>query len=140
MADGTITYTVTDIPDDNRNPPMKVLTFNCVASADLATFPATTIDADTIARLKGYNLVEGRTNPGATAPQAAYDITLTDSDGIDLMGGRMADRSATASEAAVPEIASGVPWPRPVDGALTLTITNNNVNSAIVVAKFFFER
>ena len=140
MADGTITYEVTDIPDSVTFPPSKVLTFTCTASAANASFPVTTIDATTIARLKSYKLVEAQTNPGATAPQALYDITLTNADGIDLMGGKLANRSATASEAAAPEVAAGVPWPRPIDGALTLTITGNNVNSAITVAKFYFER
>jgi hypothetical protein len=36
---------------------------------------------------------------GATAPTAAYDITIKDSDGVDLANALLADRSATATEA-----------------------------------------
>ena len=58
------------------------------------------------------------TNPGSTAPTAAYDITLLDADGVDVAGGTLADRSATLSESVVPA------QPIYVDSELTLTITN----------------
>lgn len=35
---------------------------------------------------------------GGTAPTALYDITLTDSDGVDVLGGQGANRSGTATE------------------------------------------
>jgi len=35
---------------------------------------------------------------GATAPTASYDITLKNDDGVDLLSGLGADRSATATE------------------------------------------
>lgn len=35
---------------------------------------------------------------GGTAPTALYDVTLTDSDGVDVLGGLGANRSATATE------------------------------------------
>lgn len=35
---------------------------------------------------------------GGTAPTALYDITLVDSDSIDVLGGKGANRSATATE------------------------------------------
>jgi hypothetical protein len=38
------------------------------------------------------------TDPGATAPTANYDITILDEDGIDVLVGAGADRSATATE------------------------------------------
>lgn len=38
------------------------------------------------------------TDPGATAPTAAYDITILDEDGVDVLVGAGADRSATATE------------------------------------------
>lgn len=36
---------------------------------------------------------------GGTAPTAAYDITLKDEDGVDILNGLGADRSAAATEA-----------------------------------------
>jgi hypothetical protein len=38
------------------------------------------------------------TDPGATAPTAAYDITILDDDGVDVLIGAGADRSATLTE------------------------------------------
>lgn len=38
------------------------------------------------------------TDPGATAPTADWDVALNDSDGVDLLAGQGADRSATATE------------------------------------------
>lgn len=35
---------------------------------------------------------------GGTAPTALYDITLTDTDSVDVLGGQGANRSATATE------------------------------------------
>ena len=69
-------------------------------------------------------------NPGATAPQAAYDITLLDSDGMDIMGGQLADLSATATAQFVPKIGT-VYGTRFVRGPLTLTLSGNNVNGAV---------
>lgn len=137
---GTCTQAVTDIPDNIVFPPMKVLTFTCTASADDASFPATATSTETTARIAGYYLIEARTNPGATAPQALYDIVLNDTDGIDLMGGTLANRSATASERAIPALATGIYGGTSVDGILTLAITGNNVNSAVTVVKFFLAR
>ena len=138
MAPSTQVIT-SPIPTVSTLTPQATLTFTCTASADDASFPATATTQTITSQIRGRYLLEARTNPGATAPQALYDITLTDTDGIDLMGGSLADRSATASEAAYPAI-STVPWPRAVDGALTHTITNNNVNSAISVTKYFLAR
>lgn len=70
------------------------------------------------------------TNPGAVAPTALYDITLTDADGVDIMGGTLANRSATASEQVIPAVVSGIYGGRYVIGGLTLNLTNNSVNGA----------
>ena len=79
------------------------------------------------------------TNPGATAPQADYDITLTDSDGADVMGGTMVDRSASASERAYPD-AGDSNIKAFVEGPLTVNVSNNNVNGALIVITVYFER
>jgi len=78
------------------------------------------------------------TNPGATAPTASYDVTLVDSEGVDVMGGALNDRSATASEQAMPLI-SGNPVPRLVLGSLTFKLANNSVNSATGTCNVFFQ-
>ena len=110
-----------------------VVTFTCTASVDDASFPSTSTSATS---LKGFYITEVRTNPG-TAPTTGYDIVLNDSDGIDLMGGTLADRSATASERAVPLLATNWYGKTMIDGVVTLVITNNSVNSATVTVKVF---
>lgn len=62
------------------------------------------------------------TDPGATAPTTLYDITLVNANGRDVMGGALADRSATAAEAVLPSISS-TSTPVFNDGALTITVT-----------------
>lgn len=69
------------------------------------------------------------TDPGATAPTASYDITLTDSDSCDVFGGELANRSATAIEQASPLVGNFY-GQRYVKGTLTLNVTGNAVNSA----------
>jgi hypothetical protein len=69
------------------------------------------------------------TDPGSPAPTASYDITLEDAYGVDVAGGALADRSATASEQAMPLI-SATPVQRTVQGVLTFKLANNSVNSA----------
>ena len=70
------------------------------------------------------------TDPGTEAPTADYDITLTDADGVDVMGGELADRHTTATEQAVPKIGDTVYGTRFVKGPLIFAITNNSVNDA----------
>lgn len=76
------------------------------------------------------------TDPGSTAPTALYDITLTDSDGCDVFGGELSDRSATAIEQATPKVGNSY-QERYVKGAMTLNITNNSVNSATGTVKVY---
>jgi len=79
----------------------------------------------------GY-VILGITDPGSTAPQAAYDITVTDSLGADVFGGNLGDLSATATERAFPADAGGNEGAQFVQAgeSLTFTLTNNNVNDA----------
>jgi len=78
------------------------------------------------------------TNPGATAPQADYDIDLKDSDGVDIMGATLDDRSASGTEQAAPLVGAAY-CPRFVDGKLTLAISGNNVNGAVGVISIYVE-
>jgi hypothetical protein len=67
--------------------------------------------------------------PGSPAPSDAYDVTLTDTAGIDVLGGQGANQSATVAAAVIP----GVPLkdgttisvaPCVVADPLTLIIAN----------------
>lgn len=70
------------------------------------------------AKLKGY-IVKVDTNPDDTdAPTDDYDITLLNSDSIDVASGNLANRDTANSEQWIP---SDPPY---VDSELTLTIAN----------------
>jgi hypothetical protein len=67
-----------------------------------------------------------------------YDITLSDSDSCDVLGGEGANRSDSASEQIIPKIGNGY-GPVRVDSVLTLAATGNSVNSATVTVKVYVE-
>lgn len=101
------------------------------ADASDGSFPATTLKSLGI-------FVDGalyvlQTNPGATAPTASYDITLLDVDGLDRLDGVGVNRDSASSERAV---ITGSPVVAPSE-ELTLTITGNSVNSAVIVITLF---
>lgn len=77
------------------------------------------------------------TDPGGTAPTANYDITLLDANGVDLMGGSLANRSETATEIAQP-LVNGNYGAVFTSGAHTLTVSNNAVASATFTVIIYY--
>ena len=63
------------------------------------------------------------TDPGATAPTDQYDITLINSNSRDVMGGALANRSDTNTEAVMP-LQNGNYTIVYNEGPLTVTVTN----------------
>lgn len=135
VAAGTVVQSIVT----NRDLTMAVVTLYCTASVDDASFPATALNAEIQGKIFGHFLYAMETNPGTTSPTDNYDITLEDADGLDILGGAGADRDASATEKVMPKI-NGIEAPVPIDGPLTLKITNNSVNSAVISIKFYFVR
>lgn len=135
-AAGTVTQTLEKIQGTN----LAVLTFSWTGDASDGTVPSTDTSAAISAAIKGMGIIEVRTTPGATAPTALYDITLSNADGLDLMGGALANRSATLAEAVLPQNAAGDQFARGIDSALTLAISNNSVHSATGTVKVILSR
>lgn len=78
----------------------------------------------------GGLLFMGVTIPDAvTPPQASYDITILDANGVDIFGGELLNRSQTLSQQAVPSIGS-VYGARFFNGVLTVAIAGNNVSGS----------
>ncbi len=125
-AAGTVTQTLTKVGSHTL-----LLTFSWTADASAATVPVTASSTG----LEGYVYLVV-TNPGTTAPTDLYDITLTDTESVDVMGGELSDRSTSATQQVVPKIDTvfGARW---VDGVLTMTLTNNSVNSATGTVKVY---
>jgi len=80
------------------------------------------------------------TNPGTT-PTDNYDITLTDVDGVDAMGGTLANRDTATSEPARPyDPASGTYGDVYVAGTLTLNLSGNSNVGATGTVTIYCER
>ena len=129
---GTVTEAITTVVD-----PVKVITLTCTADSSDGSYPATALTG--IPRdARGGRLLQIITAPsGDTAPQDNYDITLTDSGGADLLLGVGANRDTANTEVAVINTNGAHPVYAGTD-TLTLNITNNNVNSAVIIIKLYY--
>lgn len=104
---------------------VRKITVDFVADAANGSIPAVVLPP-----IDG-RLMELTTNPGAVAPQANYDITLVDAEGIDRLQGVGLNRHTANTESAIPVYAGSTIHPVVSRAdSLTLTIANNNVNSA----------
>ena len=130
LAAGTVTQALTV---HGYQTMYQKLVFTWTADSSNGSLPATPVDGSYMARLQGWYLFLAVTDPGATAPTDNYDITVTDSYGVDLVAGMLADRDTATSEQIFPV-------PRLVDTTLVMTITNNAVNSAVGTLVLYFAR
>jgi len=68
------------------------------------------------------------TNPGTTAPESNYDITITDEDAVDILVGTGANRHTSNTETVYPTVAGSAAGSGSVQvdfaGMLTLNVTN----------------
>jgi len=136
FAAGTITQLLDATPDQAK----AVLTFTCTADSSNGSFPnATTTDA-VLAKIKGMYIDEVRTYPQTTNPTALWDAVLNDAGGLDLMGGTLADRSASAAQRAIPAMATSIYGGSMIMDAPILVITGNSVNSAGIIVKVFLSK
>ena len=76
------------------------------------------------------------TDPGATGPTDNTDFVLNTENGTDMLGGNGANAIDNATNNLVYPPVS----PMPIGPVLTLAITNNAVNSAVVVIKLYLVR
>jgi hypothetical protein len=134
---GTITQTI----DQNfveQSRVSKVVTFTCTGSADDGSFPATATNTAISEAINGYYLYKVIVKPGTTNPTAAWDFTIVDGDGLDILGGTGTDMSASAVAMIAPKLNSSTYFAQPIIGPVTLTITNNSVHSAGITIKAIF--
>jgi len=126
-ADGTVTVTSAYAPAGG----VTKVTFSWIANAaGAATIPATSSSTEWPVTGRNVGCIAFvDTNPGSTAPTDNYDITLTNADGLDIMGGSLANRDTADTERAAPLIGTFAGCVAETS-AFTLNITNNSVNSA----------
>ncbi len=77
------------------------------------------------------------TIPGAVHPTNAYDITLKNDQGIDVLGGKGADRSSAVAQMITPLVGSAYGEVF-VNSKLTLNVSGNTAAGALGTVKFFF--
>ena len=131
---GTVVQTHT------KRGPIGLITLTCTADASDASFPDTAL----VTKFSG-ELIRMVTNPGGTGPTNLYDIALDDADGIDVLYGAGDNLLIATTEekwlAAHSTAANKGYLQNPVisvEDVLTWKITNNSVNSAVVVAKLYY--
>ncbi len=128
---GTMTYSRTDLRDRTHKMIGEKLTVTAVADASDGSFPNLTIS-----KMVGL-LVKVVTNPGSPAPTDNYDIYLYDGTvtDVDVLGGALANRDTSNSEAVDGTMASGTQRVF-LDGDHVLAIANNSTNSAQLTIVF----
>jgi len=112
---------------------IRVVILTCTADSSAATYPTTEITA-----FEG-RLLKITTAPGATGPTDNYDFVINNQYSTDVLGGRCADRDTADSE----EVEL---WDNEPTGQITITtldalsiiISNNSVNSAVVVIRLYY--
>ena len=114
-----------------------VLNIAWVGDASAGTVPATAVPAQIAKTIKGLSVVLATVNPSSPAPTDGFKITITDSDGIDVLGGALDGLSSTVSYQATPIlVGSGVK--RVTDGTLTFNIADTAVASSVGTCKLYF--
>jgi hypothetical protein len=116
---------------------MATVTLTCTADSSDGSYPATALDLDFV---DGFYLYEVRTSPGATGPTDASDFTLTDSAGLDILGGAGTNQLDNTTDLRFfpKNSAGGYAYHAITDTTVTLTITNNSVNSAVTTITLIF--
>lgn len=95
----------------------------CVGDDSNGSFPDTTIQID------GY-IMKVETDPGATAPQADYDLEFETTADVDMMGGELGDRHTSTSEVARPK--ANTTFGDDYIDTVTMKTTNQGTNDALV--------
>ena len=123
MAEGAV---ITEVAKNigGSHTGMSTLTLTWTSDSETGKVEDTTSDEIT-AWLEGKWIMSAKTVPGSDdeAPNAAYDITITDEDGYSIFSTDLNDRSATATEEALPYVA-GTKAPRLITGALTVSVSD----------------
>lgn len=133
---GTVAITTTNFGPESPSKYYTV-TYTWTADASDGSVPATAAQFP----YGGY-IVRVVTNPGTNAPSDNYDLTLTDADGVDVVGGALANRDTSNTESVVPIVDSvnSIYGGSLVAGSITMNLTNNSVNSAGGTLVIYVER
>lgn len=115
--------------------PIGAVTLTVTGDASDGSVPST----DLATKISG-RLLFLKTNPGATAPTANYDIVLNDADSHDVLEAVGANRHTSATEK-VSVVMSGTSIHPAVakSDTLSFVLTNNSVNAALITVTIYYE-
>jgi len=128
---------------------IKKLVFTCTADVAAASYPETSTGTVTGAKgqntthtqwFRGWFLHKIIVDPGAVAPTVDSDLTIKDDHGIDVLDGNGTDLIHNTDSKQSYAMIDGVPSLQPMMSDLTLAITNNAVNSAVLTVTLVFVR
>jgi hypothetical protein len=118
---------------------MVEITLDCRADAAAATFDAVVLNGlSGVPDILGLKLYNVKAWPGSTAPTDATDLTITDAEGIDILGGRGTDLIDATTMTSCCAGSINTEMPMPIMGPITINITNNAVNAAVIKIKLLF--
>jgi len=132
---GTITGVLNRIQTQQGRPKIAEVVLTCTADAGGA-YPETVVN--TLAGLAGFDirglkLYSVKSIPGAVPPTDGGGITILDKHGVDLLGGKGIEFIKAASKTWTLVGPTGYNAPALITGDITVKITNNNENGAIVI-------
>lgn len=137
-AAGTVTITGQWVAMDQS---MYEVTITWTGDASDGSVPDTAFGSGVMRDIRGLYAGCAETDPGSTSPTALYDITIVDEYALDIYGGALGNRSATATEQTYPKIvSSGIYGTRPISSVLTFKLAGNSVASATGVVKIIFSK
>ena len=114
---------------DRTRKGITVVKFDWTSAADGTATNSTT-------KLHSGKVLELATDPGSTAPSADYDITITDSDGLDVLAGQGADRHTSNTEYVIDSDSN--PLGVVADSTLTINVSNAG-DSKVGVAYLYLQ-
>lgn len=129
---------MTVTPHDYKDHNLRVIKIDWVDS------PALTMESQysgVDSWIQGWYLFKVQTKPGAGAaqPDDDYDITITDAEGHDVMGGELANRDESNTEEAIPKIDT-VYGPQPNISSWTITVSGQTTAAGTGEIYMFFSQ
>jgi hypothetical protein len=131
FAAGSCTVTGNETVEINGTKQRKYIELTCTGDGSITAFnfsPATY-------GVRGWYLYNVTTNPGTSAPTDNYDITLV-SDGEDIAGGSLANRSTSVTQTV--QLSPATLGYHMADEIMAVTIANNTANPSTIVLTFRF--
>ena len=107
------------------------ITLTCTGDGTIADYTFTPATQG----VRGWYLYNVTTNPGTNAPTNLYDITLV-SNGEDVAGGLLANRSSTATETVV--VAPATLGYHMTDQSIAITFANQTASPSVIVMTLRF--